>query len=422
MLPSNTSASWDFLQGKFLDPGGEAVPSIGLSGQINLTNRMGIQAGQLCASINDWKPFGDDGGEISGLQLCWNPTQHQLTGLGMFELPKAAQKVVGDVYVQVTLQQALSRAGESCRATSSRPRRSSSTTSTPTASRRRPASRSSTSRTPGSRSGSGSTCRTCAPASSTTSPAPTPLTYITDPLIVQVLNALAHPLAGMLSNVYGGVGISFGPEVIAAGVPVNLFRLDGTISLMPPQGPGDNWVSQISAKGTFGRLSPFEMQFANASLVYHWSLTAPEADFEAHVGATQGSFWSTVGGFSGDLRGIIDNDVGNLFEGVSTVKAGRLLGTEDVLVWLDPFHHQATLAACLTAGGVSGVSVGFDYNLTPGSSTATATWARSSIPSLTPQATGRPPAAGAQRALRVRLPARQGAVELAFADTPRRRG
>lgn len=410
VLPGDTHSSWNFLQGKFLDADGNPVPSIGLSGQINLTNRYGIQAGQICGSVNDWKPFGDEGGEISGLQLCWNPTQRQLSGLGMFELPKAAQKIAGDVYVQVTLQQAGSRNGQLQGyqlAAAQIEFDHLNTSSFPAV----PGLTQLDIKDSGIPIGLGMYVQDLRAGFFNNLAGSNSLTYITDPLILQVMNALAHPLAGTLSNVYGGIGMSFGPEITANGFPVGLFRLDGTVSLTPPQGgPNDNWVAQVSAKGTFARLSPVEMKLADASLTYQFSLSAPEADFEAHVGATQGSFWSKVGGYSSDLRGVIDNNVGNLFEGVETLKVGPATFSKDVLIWIDPFKNQATLAACFQAGPVL---AGFDYNLITGKYDGFCNMSAFQHPVLTPQATDSSAGRGGPR-IPLRLPGGRAAIELAI--------
>ena len=413
VLPLDTRGSWNFLQGKFLDENGDGVPSIGLSGQINLTNRNGIQAGQVCGSLNDWKPFGEEAGEISGLQVCWSPTQHQLSGLGMFELPTAAQKIVRDVYVQVTLQQAKNSAGvlqgyQLAAAQIEFDHLNS--TSIPV----EPGASSLDVKESGIPIGLGIYLQDLRAGFYNNLAGTNSKTYFTDPLIVQVLNALANPLAGTVSNVYGGIGLSLGPEVVAAGVPVNLFRLDGTVSIMPPQGtgnPNDNWVYQASVKGTFARLSPIELQIGNASLTYHASSTAPEADFQGDIGTpSNSSFWSIIGGYHSSLRGVINNNVGNLFEGVESLKVGSLTGSKDVLIWLNPFKKQATVAACLS---LNNVTVGFDYNAITGQYDGYCNMGAFKHPTLNPSAIS----SSVRRTslpVGVRLPRGKTAVELAI--------
>ena len=47
-------------------------------------------------------------GELSGLTICYTPSQQQWTGNGMWETPTAIARFAGDIYATVALQNAAS--------------------------------------------------------------------------------------------------------------------------------------------------------------------------------------------------------------------------------------------------------------------------------------------------------------------------
>jgi hypothetical protein len=93
VVPFNTTAKWDPNESGFASEG-KSVPSLGLSGSFVTTNRDGFQVGQFCGKVANAKPFGELGGEISQVVLCWAPTKHEWSLQGLYNLPETGAKFI----------------------------------------------------------------------------------------------------------------------------------------------------------------------------------------------------------------------------------------------------------------------------------------------------------------------------------------
>ena len=323
-FPLNTRAVWDVKAGKFVDAFGGDVPSAGVTGTITTSDRNGVQ-GQVCLSINDWEPFKFSGefGKINGAQLCLNPTQRLWTGLGMFELPSGLARFVGDINIQFASQDVPSaRTGElqGYRLQSFQVQFDHLNAHTFTLPEFDPRVRSS-----GLPIGGG---------------------FFLQSLGGGFKNDLA---TDTVSSINGTAGITFGPEIDINHLPLTLVRLDGEVVLSPPKTGADFWTYQLNGAATIGRLTPFEVQFANLSVTYVAKPNFGEGDVRGHAGAEL----PIVGGLSIDLAGHQDATHGLLLDGTQRVRAFGAAATNEVLL------DNTILADCVTAGSYSS---GFDFD------------------------------------------------------------
>ena len=323
-LPLNTRAVWDLNGGKFVDQFGGDVPSAGVSGSITTTDRDGVQ-GQLCLSINDWEPFKFAGsfGKILGAQLCFNPTQRLWTGTGMFELPAGLARLAGEINVQFTSQDVPSaRTGalQGYQLQSFQVQFDHLNTHTFTLPGFDPRVRSS-----GLPIGGG---------------------FFLQSLGGGFKNDLA---TGTISSIDGTAGITFGPEIDLNKLPLTLVRLDGELVLSPPKTAADFWTYGLTGAATIGRLTPFEMQFANLTVKYVAKPNFGEGDVRGHAGADL----PVVGGLSIDLAGHQDATSGLLLDGIQRARVFGVAGTNELLL------DNTILAYCATAGDYSS---GFDFD------------------------------------------------------------
>jgi len=325
-FPLDTRARWSIVGGKFIDEALEDVPSAGVSGTITATNRSGVQ-GQLCLSVNDWKPFKGDFGEILGAQLCFNPTQRLWTGQGQFELPSGLARLAGEINIQFTSQNVPSaRTAElqGYQLQSFQVQFDHLNTQTFTLPGFDPQIRSS-----GLPIGGG---------------------FFLQSLGGGFSNDLA---TGTVTSVNGTAGITFGPEFQLNHLPLTLVRLDGELVLAPPKTTNDFWTYTLKGAATIGRLTPFELQFANLAVTYIAKPGFGEGDVRGHAGADL----PVVGGLSIDLAGHQDAKNGLLLDGSQRVRIFGGSGTNEVLL------DNTILADCVTAGSYTS---GFDFDFATG--------------------------------------------------------
>jgi hypothetical protein len=338
-VPGDTRATWNVLEGKFTDSNGNGAASLGVSGQIIASDRLGL-IGQACISLNDWEPFEGELGELSGLQGCYNPAQRQIVASVMWKTPTALARFAGDIYGTAAFQNAASAA---------------------------------TGQLQGYKLQS---FQIQFDHLNTTTYTDGGLPDVRESGIPIGGGFYLQSLGGgwqnnLSTNTYqsinGTIGISAGPEFDIADTMVSLLRLDGTVAIQPPQSPGDSWVYVVAANGTIGRLTPFELRLAHADLSYRLSLANPLGTLHSEVNATL----PVVGGFSGTLDGQSDNH-GIALESTQTVKLFKLLGTEDLLVNADNVIPgvgggpvNAKLADCFSTS--SGFSTGFLLEFATGS-------------------------------------------------------
>jgi hypothetical protein len=347
-IPLNTHATWDAAAGVFKEAtpsevfsGGSileekaTVPSIGLGGSIILTNRLGL-TGKICLSLNDLSteflfPFprnGWDDGEISGAQVCYLAAQGSWEGTGMFKLPSALAKAVGDIFVKLTAQKAKPTEGgrffgykvqnfglqfEHLRT---------------------------------------ETFQYPELGEVRSSGMPLGEGFFLQSLGGEFSNDVN---TGKVSEIKGTMGISFGPEVNVElgkdlkGTELSLLRGDLEFALLPSGPEISYWTYRLAGALTFARLSPAELQLASAKVVFHANPTNPETDFSGQLG---GSVLGTGAALnvSGQAQGS-----NFLMEGTGTVKAFGHYGT------LDAILNNYLLGVCLTADGKP--LVGFNENL-----------------------------------------------------------
>jgi Glycine rich protein len=359
-IPLNTHATWNPAAGVFQEPQttiaavktgqpsapgigsvslidtNETVPSLGLSGSIIASNRLGL-TGQVCLSINDlatdklvpFLPDGYDDGEISGAQVCWLPAQGLWEGSGMFKLPSALARYVGDIFVKLTAQKAqpndpstqflgykLQRFGLQFEHLNSK------------------------------------TFLVPEVASVRASGIPIGLGFYLQSLGGEFSNNVT---TGAVSEIKGTMGISYGPEINTQvgeypGTELSLLRGDLEFALLP-SGPGvEYWTYRLAGALSFARLSPLELQLAAAKVVYHANPTKPEADFYAQLG---GSFLGV--GDTLSVSGQSEGNVGLLLEGTRTIKFAGQTATFDAIL------NNSLLGVCVTANG--NPVWGFDENL-----------------------------------------------------------
>jgi hypothetical protein len=383
-LPFDTRARWDVLAGKFVNIAGDDVPSLGLSGQVIATDRMGV-VGQICGSVNDWKPFGGAAGELSGLTICYTPSQRQWTGNAMWETPTAIAKVIGDIYATVTLQNAIAA---------------------------------STGRLQGYKlqafqvqfdhlATNTISLRGIVPGLSTTikeSGIPLGAGFFLQSLGAGFKNNLT---SGRLASLNGTIGVSIGPEFNVASQAINLIRFDGKAEILPPQNAGDAWVYQLAGAATLGRLTPFELQLANGAVTFRADPSSPDGDFTFHLGGTL----PVVGGVSMNIAGQSDVPHGLAFEGTTTLKLFSHVGTDDVLLnapyvglsGLPAGTPPAVLADCFTTS--SGWETGFTVDFVSLTPKIGCNMSGLYHPHLLPQATGSSGRLTAARAVKMSIPA-----------------
>ncbi|HUN79266.1 MAG TPA: carboxypeptidase-like regulatory domain-containing protein [Solirubrobacteraceae bacterium] len=347
-IPLNSHATWDPLAGVFKEAtpsevftGGSVldekgtVPSLGFGGSFSLTNRLGL-TGKLCVSLNDIStefmfPFprnGWDDGEISGATFCYLSAQGLWEGTGMFKLPSALAKAVGDIFVKLTMQKA--KPSENGQFLGYKVQNfglqfehlRTETFQFPELGEVR------------------------------SSGIPIGEGFFLQSLGGEFSNDVN---TGKVSEIKGTMGISFGPEINIAigknlkGNELSLLRGDLEFALLPSGPEITYWTYRMAGALTFARLSPAELQLASAKVVFHANPTSPETDFSGQLG---GSVLGTgaVLNVSGQAEGS-----NFLMEGAATVKAFGRYGT------LDAVLNNYLLGVCLSANGEP--LLGFTENL-----------------------------------------------------------
>ena len=154
---------------------------------------------------------------------------------------------------------------------------------------------------------------------------------------------------GTISSINGTAGVTFGPQIDLNHLPLTLVRLDGEVVLAPPKTAADFWTYQLNGAATIGRLTPFEVQFANLGVTYVAKPNFGEGDVRGHAGAEL----PVVGGLSIDLAGHEDAKNGLLLDGTQRARVFGAAGTNEVLL------DNTILADCVTAGSYSS---GFDFD------------------------------------------------------------
>lgn len=347
-IPLNSHATWDPLAGVFKEAtpsevfaGGSVldekgtVPSLGFGGSFSLTNRLGL-TGKLCVSLNDLStefmfPFprnGWDDGEISGAQLCYLSAQGLWEGTGMFKLPSALAKAVGDIFVKLTMQKA--KPSENGQFLGYKVQNfglqfehlRTETFQYPELGEVR------------------------------SSGIPIGEGFFLQSLGGEFSNDVN---TGKVSEIKGTMGISFGPEVNVSigknlkGNELSLLRGDVEFALLPNGPEITYWTYRLAGALTFARLSPAELQLASAKVVFHANPNNPESDFSGQLG---GSVLGT--GAALNVSGQAEGS-NFLMEGTATVKAFGHYGT------LDAILNNYLLGVCLSANGEP--LLGFDENL-----------------------------------------------------------
>jgi hypothetical protein len=348
------------------------------------SDRLGV-VGQGCASINDWQPFGGRLGELSGLNICYTPSTRQWQGTGMWQTPTAIAKVVGDVYAQITLQNAISAKTNQLQGYKLQAIQIQfDHLNTKSFSIR--------GIVPGGSAWTSSDVRA--------SGIPIGAGFFLQSLGAGFQNNL---VTNTLASFNGTIGVSLGPEFEVASAKLNLPRFDGKAEIRPPQTPGDAWTFQLAGAGTLGRLTPFELQLGNASVTYRADEKAPDGDFTFHLGGSL----PVVGGVSVDVAGESDVAHGVAFEGVQKATLFGHTGTNDVLLnasnlfVLPPGAPPAVLADCLTTSG--GFETGFTIDFVSLAPKLGCNMGNLFHPKLLPAATGASVAGAAATAHRVRL-------------------
>ncbi len=386
-LPFNTRARWDVVGGKFVDISGEDVPSIGLQGQITATDLMGV-VGQICGSINDWEPFGGVLGELSGVNICYTPSQQQWTGNGMWETPTAIARFAGDIYATVALQNAASATtGElqGYKLQSFQIQFDHLNTSQFTVAGTVP----------------GGTAKLDTEVKE--SGIPLGAGFYLQSLGGGFKNNLS---TGTLGAVNGTIGVSIGPEFNFARQAINLMRFDGKAEIQPPQAPGDAWVYQLAGAATLGRLTPFELQLANGAVTYRADPNSPEGDFTFHL---EGGV-PVVGTLKLNITGQSDVPHGLAFEGTSSLTLLGHTGTNDVLLnapyvgfgALPPGDPPAVLADCFTTN--TGYETGFTIDFVSRAPKLGCNMSGLYHPHLMPQAVGSSASSAAAHQVTLRVP------------------